>query len=51
MDYKKRVELEKRYYEYLDNHLGSKVKDCPVNVMAFLDNLGYLRDEPEEVGN
>jgi hypothetical protein len=41
--FSKRKELEKEYYEWL--YQNKIVKDCPFNVVTFLDSKGLLREK------
>jgi hypothetical protein len=44
MIFSKRLKLEKEYFEWIK---GTQIKDCPFNVISFLDIKGYLINKPK----
>lgn len=48
MMFSKRLELEKEYYKWIEEVKqteGYTIKDCPLNMLVFLQNRGYLKDD------
>lgn len=41
MRFSERLELSEKYEKWLQEHEG--VKDCPFNVISYLDTMGYLK--------
>lgn len=46
MTWEERKRITNDYYAWFDSRHG--LIDCPENVLAFVDRLGYLRDKPLE---
>jgi len=51
MSFRARKELEKEYYNYINNlensPKGTKIKDCPFNVITFLEINRYISCSPD----
>lgn len=46
MLFSRRVDLEQQYYQWVKTRTedGAEKKDCPFNVIVFLDSLGLFKD-------